>query len=669
MKDFQDVIINSQFLNSNLEKVDHENFTVPEPNCHDHKLYCKIIKILLDLISITSAKIDKCKLVRYLTWFMIINYEHFKNHPNYIENALNKWVEFYQNDGIEIASKWIQIMSDYKIKANSANSANSLIDWNLNISDNSFGDFWNDPDNLSNKLHKINLYEIENIVHYLLKLVKSEDNQIIHERSFKYLNSIIKNCSEYAKLLFIGNNSCIIRIANRHFSSNSVLYCPYYQEIVDSPIIEEVNINFLSANNYGTGNVIYYLVNGVLNYLNKNEMEIENKSISDRVEHYLSDSINKHFKIESLKLSKYQHCYTNFNINANLLFEFLKITNGVLSGGFAIRIALDDESFGKDIDIFIPTTIEEYKNIDQKFYKNFFPSVEMVPSDLIDSDYPNLERIISIWNPEKIHSFPFQFIFINIDSIVGNSPTDKIINYINNYFDLTICTSCISSIGFHYPTGNIDFLNNRESTLKLPELWDGEDSKIIQNADSRFIKYEKLNVSIKLNDICSFCLDKNKIIDYKLKCGHGFHKKCIYGHVKYSNCSKYDKNKHLCPVCHDNTLPNVIKLICPITDHLSEDQLAKYLFCSQCHQFRSPELFKNQYSSCQYCLDNSQLFKLLNISNCPNCGLEIEYTGGCNNMVCCIYGGDCKGSQYCNHGSSNLVNFCGNKWTFDKTKQ
>lgn len=51
---------------------------------------------------------------------------------------------------------------------------------------------------------------------------------------------------------------------------------------------------------------------------------------------------------------------------------------------------------------------------------------------------------------------------------------------------------------------------------------------------------------------------------------------------------------------------------------------------------------------------------------CPNCGITLEHSGGCDQFVCCLKGRDkCEGSR-CDHGSTDFARFCGHRWTLER---
>jgi hypothetical protein len=77
----------------------------------------------------------------------------------------------------------------------------------------------------------------------------------------------------------------------------------------------------------------------------------------------------------------------------------------------------------------------------------------------------------------------------------------------------------------------------------------------------------------------------------------------------------------------------------------------------QCHEETARQVL------CDECLLTHNGYKRLKDTflSCPNCKLEIQHGGGCNQMSCCKYGfHNCK--EECNHGSTEVVKFCGHKW-------
>ena len=187
----------------------------------------------------------------------------------------------------------------------------------------------------------------------------------------QYLNTIIKNCHKLVKILFIGNNSCLIRITPHYI--NEIFYCPYYLELTNSSVIEDIDVNKLTDNKYTIDHVIHYLESGNSDFFDTNEQMVENASLIDRVENHIYDSISKHLKIKnSLNVFDNNKFTLKHDITIDKLIGFLDYTGGVISGGFGIRVALDDQQFGDDIDILIPTTTIDYQNLDKIFTNNFF---------------------------------------------------------------------------------------------------------------------------------------------------------------------------------------------------------------------------------------------------------------------------------------------------------
>ena len=175
---------------------------------------------------------------------------------------------------------------------------------------------------------------------------------------------------------------------------------------------------------------------------------------------------------------------------------------------------------------------------------------------------------------------------------------------------------------------------------------------------NRYTKYLDKGVSITLREECEICHDRHCPVDLRLECGHYYHKECLMHISRYRTGDKYDESKHKCRVCQRYI--SVDHVIRPLVDHLTPDQLNVYEFCAKCHNFRDPTLFVG--SICDYCNSNNEIHKQLKIFNCPNCGLELIKNGGCMGMVCCLYGGHCRGTG-CYHGTTSNIRFCGHSWS------
>lgn len=254
-----------------------------------------------------------------------------------------------------------------------------------------------------------------------------------------------------------------------------------------------------------------------------------------------------------------------------------------------------------------------------------------------------------------------------IEYLTGYTYRNPIIRSNNSYYNNLINWELVESdvdsetSNYFWSRSNIEQLDT-ERNDNLGYLIDQSNS---ENLNVRKIAMGLLKTSISLtydikllyigNNTCLIQLDGydpyyldnySQLVEYypPLTCNHYYQ--------PYLNHDKYDYSKHWCPVCGQFIDQGLIEGLTP-------DQLSNYEYCAKCHHFRDPTLFVDNI--CDYCTSIIELYRQLNIVNCPNCGLEIIISGKCCRISCCIYGCFCEG-ELCDHGSTNNIIFCGYRW-------
>lgn len=627
-----------------------ENKNNNKPCCQTIVQFERIFKQLCDSIMYESENIDKCKIFRYLGWFCCIN-SNFIHSQSIAEDILDLLIELVESYQITSARDWIKITTGLELIDNnsSQNNDNNLINWDKTDMDDDltiFNYMWSESN--------FNTTEYDHYICDTVGIVLTDtksNNLLTKSRALQFLNSLIVNNSDDVKITSIGNNACFILFVKYP----CLLYCSMYSQLTNSNVIDNINIKML--NRIGPKIYKYFSQFGNIDFkykLSKIEYQIKNHSIEDRIKYCAKDGVDRQLMIKNIETCRDFRKFAT-DINIDNLCQFLKEMNGVVSGGFMIKSILDDPNFGTDVDIYIPITQKEFENLNPTFYKPFLPSLDMMAYQFC---YEECQNIISVWNNRGY--FPIQFIFIDIAEINGESRIDQIVNYIQSSFDLSICTGCLSYQQYYPPMGNIDSLINKTSILRVQKMDNDRFNQIgFIKLKSRFKSYKHRGIQIELQDKCNIC-QNNQPVDLKLGCNHYFHRNCLLRKIRYKGRDKYDVNKHVCPICKQDSFQNQIKITIPKIDHLTDIQLSTYQYCDQCHQLSDPSNFVD--NMCEYCQQNYEIHQQLNIFNCPNCGQEIEHISGCGKMVCCIYGGECCGYK-CKHGSTQSVLFCGHSWT------
>lgn len=645
---WSNIIESDNCLNSKLVKTNLESNILPtlSPNLNKD-MFAKVIKCCLNLITHRSDIRERCIIIRYLGWLCSTNSELVLvcGIP-FATILLDKFIEFYEENMIDVALKWIEHLTGYTYSSrferqpDKSSTHNQLINWDLTEIDTNFelfSGFW-----FFDNVPKIEMGTVHEQLP-LIGLIELVDhkNTDIHDRSLNVIKTLISMNSNI-HLLDIGNDSCFLRST----TGNTIFLTTSYQQLTNSDIIENMS-------DWSTDQMKLYIYTGNHLILDNIKKKIGHLPIKDRVDNYIYDLVNKHLITKFLgQVNDFTICHNDL-VTINELLAFLKHINGVLTGGFLLGSILDEYQFGTDIDLFVPifSRNESYiESLISSYRKLFEPICFIVTSE---PNYAGLSKIARILTA-AIGYTPIQIILVDVSEVEGNLPVDKIVNYIHTNFDLDICTSALSADKFYHPRGGIDSLIEKKTFLRYLGIINRS-----KKLTTRYMKYLNYGVSITLNETCEICHDRHSPIDLKLECGHYYHDKCLSYMSKYKAGDKYNSDKHKCVVCQNYII--VDGIIQPMIDHLTPEQLDVYEFCAKCHQFRDPSLFVD--SVCDYCNSNIEIYRQFNILNCPNCGLELIRYTGCSGMCCCLYGGHCQGYGYvCKHGYTDNVRFCGYRW-------
>ena len=158
------------------------------------------------------------------------------------------------------------------------------------------------------------------------------------------------------------------------------------------------------------------------------------------------------------------------------------------------------------------------------------------------------------------------------------------------------------------------------------------------------------------------CCNKFKYMS-SLKCSHKICSTCLKRMSHYADGAIFEEWRHLCPLCRE-PIPYAKDKFSSQLDNKKIDPNMMYRFCSKpdcgllfcmgsksCATSISVDL---EIDANKYCYEHS----VNNIFKCPKCKSQLEFGGGCREMVCCLYGADfCKATPGCKHGG-----LCGYKW-------
>ena len=214
------------------------------------------------------------------------------------------------------------------------------------------------------------------------------------------------------------------------------------------------------------------------------------------------------------------------------------------------------------------------------------------------------------------------------------------------------------------PKETIKVILSSKSLDVTVKLLEKVDKTHLTKYQEYFDQPEKLLEAITLDLTCLICSDITDL-DYQHKCGCYFHLNCINKWLTFEPGDIITSNKLKCPACR-----NLIEDLKPTVNDRTYVSLKKieslnpdlfFKICKKCKQIfdcgsRSCSENMDSFSStCSDCVP-----KLI---KCPKCKQGLEHSGGCAYFTCCRYGAhSCRGIR-CDHGSTNLIKFCGHSWT------
>lgn len=174
----------------------------------------------------------------------------------------------------------------------------------------------------------------------------------------------------------------------------------------------------------------------------------------------------------------------------------------------------------------------------------------------------------------------------------------------------------------------------------------------------------KFGILCKKSNVCEECQICYNILSpdgYKLPCNHRFDKDCLEKWCKIYPGDRVIDSKYKCPICRKQTIPDYLNNI-----NIENFNFEKYVYvlCKNCQKpfIAGPKSCEDKQLSdrCDECKINGDEF-----ITCPNCGILLQHSGGCNSFICCFYSyDDCKRTD-CDHGSNEFMKFCGHKFTIE----
>lgn len=356
--------------------------------------------------------------------------------------------------------------------------------------------------------------------------------------------------------------------------------------------------------------------------------------------------------------------YKKFN-NMPLLLQFIQNCNCILGGSTVHEIIYNEVYPGNDIDIFVPYGCVEYAAY---LYESFINT-------------PIYKKHDKLYNTINVCSL-YETFYKNkkIQLVELNCSFKDLIERYNTFIDLTICSS---RIFFNKTDNKFKLAGSTEKTghinnEHIANLLKQQGCFKIKRLNDRINKYYERGFTIETNNdfkcnICNEPLISHDIdILYNTKCNHVFHFSCILRWTYYEPGDVIQKAKSKCPLCRDDLCKN-IELDAIDYDNFENTNDNTYVFCLICYNIfnyetsrRCDDVSEHIRTICPSCieLNNMDPYKYLKgqFINCPNCNLELQHGGGCAQFTCCRYGNDrCKRDR-CDHGSTNIVQFCGFSW-------
>jgi len=358
-------------------------------------------------------------------------------------------------------------------------------------------------------------------------------------------------------------------------------------------------------------------------------------------------------------------------IPLGMSYDVMKF-GGIYSGSSVLAMLFPDSIKPHDIDCYV----SKHKYNSTKIFNILNPVLEkeFLVYDVHNhscSRYSELNCVENITNfniLSKSSNKSSNKSLIKCQLIIMSIQEIDIITSLHNYFDLDKCAARLyidehDRICLRVP------MDENSSPYSRIMKWNISGITNSNTSLARMEKYKTRGFIIEPFP-CSCIICSDATVERIKCCNNIIHYKCI---KKWSTCEEGQEltQKMLqCPCCF-TWLKSSIKYV-----QYWDFEKYKYIKCLICNNFYREDRFQCSTvdshdvptSICKPCMlkMNPNIIYKGQKYACPNCGIIAEYKGGCQMLACCLYGPDkCKSG--CTHGSSELIIFCGHKWTFNKT--